>query len=157
MFLYTLRNKRGIGHVGGDVDANRIDCVAIVRTADWIMCELIRVYHGLSLEEAQDLVDGISYKFIPDVWEVGSKKRVLKQGLNAKQKTLLLLYSQTDSLVLTEDLFDWVEYYRLDAFKQKILKPLHKDKLIEFDNTNDVVYLSPLGIKKVEDNILKNI
>src|SRR5262249_40044781 len=25
VFIYTLRNKRGIGHVGGDVDANRID------------------------------------------------------------------------------------------------------------------------------------
>ena len=28
-FLYTLRNKRGIGHVGGDVDANAIDGAAM--------------------------------------------------------------------------------------------------------------------------------
>ena len=157
MFLYTLRNKRGIGHVGGDVDANRIDCVAIERTADWIICELIRIYHGLSLEEAQDLIDGISYKSIPDVWEVGGKKRVLKQGLQAKQKTLLLLYSEINSAVLTEDLFDWVEYHRIDSFKQKILRPLHKDKLIEFDKKNDVIYLSPIGIQYVEEDILKSI
>src|SRR5262249_48929529 len=39
--LYTLRNKRGIGHVGGDVDANAIDGVTIARLADWTLCELI--------------------------------------------------------------------------------------------------------------------
>ncbi len=30
VFLYTLRGKRGIGHVGGDVEANEIDAVTIV-------------------------------------------------------------------------------------------------------------------------------
>jgi hypothetical protein len=52
VFLYTMRNKRGIGHVGGDVDANSIDISAMTKVADWIVCELIRIYHGLSLEEA---------------------------------------------------------------------------------------------------------
>jgi hypothetical protein len=48
-----MRNKRGIGHVAGDVDANAIDIATMARTADWIVCELIRINHGLSLEEAQ--------------------------------------------------------------------------------------------------------
>ena len=52
----------------------------MVVAADWIVCELIRVYHGLSLEEAQDLVDAISVKNIPAIWEVAGKKRVLKKG-----------------------------------------------------------------------------
>src|SRR5260370_26470617 len=38
--VYTLRNKRGIGHVGGDVDANAIDGVTIAGVCDWIVCEL---------------------------------------------------------------------------------------------------------------------
>lgn len=155
VYLYTLRNKRGIGHVGGDVDANKIDLVAIVSTADWIICELIRIYHGLSLEEAQDLVDGISFKNIPDIWEVAGKKRVLKQGLNNPQKVLLLLYSETDSAVLTEDLCDWVEYSNLTVFKNKILNPLHKKRFIEFDKGTDTVYISPTGAKEVEEKILK--
>src|SRR5690349_5304997 len=36
VFLYTMRNKRGIGHVGGDVDANQIDAVTAVGISDWI-------------------------------------------------------------------------------------------------------------------------
>jgi len=99
----------------------------------------------------------VNGQFVPDVWEVGGKRRVLKQGLKAKQKALLLLYSENESAILAEDLFVWVEYYRFDAFKQKVLKPLHRKKMIEYDNIIDVVYLSPLGIKNVEEEILKGI
>jgi hypothetical protein len=81
-FLYTLRNKRGIGHVGGDVDANEIDSATMARASDWITCELIRIYHRLSLEDAQALVDSISTRNIPIVWEVAGKKRVLQNSLN---------------------------------------------------------------------------
>src|SRR5262249_32982793 len=56
-FIYTMRNKRGIGHVGGDVDANEIDAACCVRVADWALAELLRVVHALSLEDAQSLVD----------------------------------------------------------------------------------------------------
>src|SRR5262249_7365033 len=77
VYLYTLRGKRGIGHVGGDVEANAIDAATIVRVADWIICELIRVFHQLSLEEAQAVVDTLSTRNLPIVWEVSGKKRIL--------------------------------------------------------------------------------
>lgn len=92
VFVYTMRSKRGIGHVGGDVDANTIDIETMVRTADWIICELIHVYHSLSLEEAQDLVDSISVRQLPDICQAGGKKRVRRPELTAKQQTLFLLY-----------------------------------------------------------------
>ena len=104
-----MRNKRGIGHVGGDIDANSIDTMAISRNADWIICELIRVYHKLPIEEAQDLIDSILVRSLPIVWEVAGKKRVLKDGLTAKQKALVLLYSEPNAAILTEDLCAWVE------------------------------------------------
>ena len=72
--LYTLRNKRGIGHVGGDVDANAIDGVTIARVADWIVCELIRVFHKMSLEEADALINSLASRNIPDVWEVAGRR-----------------------------------------------------------------------------------
>jgi hypothetical protein len=154
MHLYTLRNKRGIGHIGGDVDANKIDLSAIVSAADWIICELIRIYHKLSLEEAQDLIDSISFKTIPTIWEVAGKKRVLNPELSAKDKSLLLLYSETDLGILVEDLYEWVEYSSLSMFKSHVLNPLHKKKYIEFDKESNIVYLSPLGAKFTEQNLL---
>jgi uncharacterized DUF497 family protein len=154
IFLYTMRNKRGIGHIGGVVDANGIDIATMAKTADWIVCELIRINHGLSLEEAQDIVDGISVRQLPTIWEVSGRKRVLKDGLNAKEQALLLLYSSQDSAVLLEDLCDWVEYLNPRRFKNTIIKGLHKQRFIEFDTDSESLILSPKGVKYVEENLI---
>lgn len=154
VFLYTMRNKRGIGHVGGDVDANSIDLAVIARVADWTVAELIRVYHGLSLEEAQDLVEAIAIRRLPDIWEVAGKKRVLRDGLKSKDEALLLLYSTKDTAVLVEDLVDWVEYSNAHVFKAKVLAILHSERLIEWDRDSDSLMLSPKGVKYVEEHIL---
>ena len=106
-FLYTLRNKRGIAHVGGDVDANEIDAAACIRIADWCLCELIRVVHTLSLEEAQALLDAIAVRQLPQVWTVVGKKRILDSSLDYKSQTLLLLYSEKEAGIPAEDLFQW--------------------------------------------------
>ncbi len=154
-FLYTLRGKRGIGHVGGDVEANGIDAATIAKLCDWIMCELIRIFHNLSLEEAQDIVDALSSRNLPDIWEIAGKKRVLRTDLNAKQKTLLLAYTDVVSGILVEDLFSWVEYSNLTLFKKNVLNPLHHAKLLEYDNESRAVFLSPLGVQEVETKIIK--
>ncbi len=154
VFLYTMRNTRGIGHIGGDVDANAIDSATMGRTADWIICELIRIHHSLSLEEAQDIVDGLSIRQLPDVWEVAGKKRILRDGLTARDETLLLLHSSKDSAVLTEDLVSWIEYSNPGVFKSKVLKKLHSERLVEWDTDSDSVTLSPKGAKHVEECLL---
>ena len=149
-----MRNKRGIGHIGGDVDANEIDTAVMTRTADWVLCELVRIHHGMSLEEAQDLVDSISVRQLPAIWEVAGKKRVLKKGLSAGDKVLLILYSSKETAVLVEDLCDWIEYSNISVFKARVLKTLHKKRMIELDKETDAVLLSPTGAQRVEDHIL---
>lgn len=155
VFLYTMRNTRGIGHIGGDVDANSIDAAMMGRAADWIICELIRIHHKLSLEEAQDLVDGLAVRQIPDVWEVAGKRRILRDGLTAREQALLLLYSAKETTVLTEDLIAWIEYSNPGVFKAKVLKELHESRYVEWDKDSESVVLSPKGAKFVEDNLLK--
>jgi hypothetical protein len=154
ILIYTLRNKRGIGHVGGDVEANEIDVSTIVKLADWIICELIRLYHSLSLEEAQALVDAINIKSVPEIWHINGRKRVLKQNLDFKEQVLLLTYSEIDNGVSIEDLFAWTEYSSLSMFKKAVLMPLHEKKLIEYDRELNFVHISPLGIKQVEQTVL---
>jgi hypothetical protein len=155
VFTYTLRNKRGIGHVGGDIDANHIDAMTMARSCDWVICELIRVYHKLSLEEAQDLVEGLSQRNIPEIWHVAGKKRVMRHELEFKHQVLLLCYQESEQAVLSEDLFSWVEYSDYSMFKRAVLTPLHKRRLIEYDKEAETVTISPSGIRDVEDHILK--
>lgn len=155
LFAYTIRNKRGIGHQGGDVEANRVDIQSIVSTCIWTLCELIRIYHKVALEDAQGIVDSLGARRLPEVWEVMGRKRVLKPGLDFRQKVLLLLYTEPRDGVLVEDLFDWAEYSSLSMFKSKVLESLHDQKLIEFDRETGSVFLSPLGVAEVETSILK--
>ncbi len=155
VFVYTLRNKRGIGHVGGDVDANHIDAMTIARACDWIVCELIRTFHNLSLEEAQDLVDNLAQRNLPEVWNVAGKKRVLRDGLCFKDQVLLLCYVAQENAVFAEDLLSWVEYANVSRFRSAVLGSLHAARLIEYDRDNDQVILSPKGVQEVETRILK--
>ena len=154
-FLYTLRNKRGFAHVGGDLDSDPIDAATCVRVGDWCICELIRVVHGLSLEEAQALVNTLAAREMPEVWSVAGKKRVLRAGLSYQEQVLLLLYSEVADGVLVEELFAWTEYSRLDQFKRRVLGPLHAERAIEWDRESDFAVISPSGVVKVEDRILR--
>jgi hypothetical protein len=154
-FLYTLRNKRGIGHEGAEVDANEIDAATMVRGADWCLCELIREFHKLPLEDAQSILDAITDRQLPDVWSVAGKKRVLRQDLNFQSMTLLLLYSERETSVAAEDLCSWTEHSNLSNYRRDVLKPLHAQRLIEYDEDSKMAILSPTGIAKVEDTILK--
>ena len=156
-FINTLRNKRGIGHEGGDVDANEIDAAACVRTADWCLSELIRVIHEVSLEEAQALLDAIAEREVPHVWAIAGIKRVLDPGLSAREQVLVLLYSDPEAAVPVEDLFAWVEYGRKDHFRAKVVAPLHRARLVEFDKDTNTVLLSPLGATETEQKVLPKI
>ena len=156
-FVYTLRNKRDIEHVGGDVDANEIDAATAVRVADWCLCELIRSSHGLSLEEAQALLDTISARQLPQVWEVMGKKRVLDTSLSFREKTLVLLYADSSPAVLIEDLVSWLEHSNAAVLKRNVLRPLHKEVLVEFDEDLGVIVLSPTGAAYVEAELLPKV
>ncbi len=154
LFIYTLRNKRGIGHIGGEIEANEIDAATAVRAADWCISELIRIYHKLSIEEAQSLLDAIALRQSPLIWTVGGKQRVLNPGLSYPDQTLLLLHGTNDYAVAIEELAEWVEHPRLWDYKSKVVDRLHKRRLVEWDRGSDTVILSPTGIKYVEDNLL---
>lgn len=153
-FLYTLRNKRGIGHEGGDVDANEIDAGTAVRIADWCICELVRLKYTVSLEEAQSLCDIVAKRQLPQIWEVFGKRRVLDAKLSFADQALLLLYSSSDSTVATEDLVSWIEYSNPSVFRQDVLQKLHKTRFIEYDQELEMIAISPLGIARVETSIL---
>jgi hypothetical protein len=157
MFIYTVRNKRGVGHEADDVDANEIDAVTCSRVVDWCLADLVRILENLPLEDAQALVDAIAERETPQVWSVAGKRRVLATNLSFRDQTLLLMYSDPNTVVPVEDLFEWVEYSQLGVFRRDVLSRLHRARLVEFDRDTDTVTLSPTGAKWVEDRVLPNL
>jgi hypothetical protein len=153
--LYEIRNNRGVGHLGGDVDANHMDAEAVQAMASWVMAELVRIFHGVPTHEAQEVVDALVERRTPVIWEIQSgQKRVLDSEMSAKDQVLLLLHHST-GWVSTADLLKWIEYSNASVFRSSVLKSLHKERLIEFDTDQGRARISPSGVRDVEARLLE--
>lgn len=152
--LYEIRNNRGVGHIGGDVDPNHMDARVVLETSKWILADLVRVFHAqnISTEEASALVDAITDRTVPVVWRTGDVRRVLDPTMSKRDQTLLLLYS-VSSRVSASELFDWVEHSNFTIYKRDVLRRSHAARLIEFDQRSGSVSLSPTGIREVETRL----
>lgn len=151
--MYDIRNNRGVAHVGSEVKPNHMDSMITLYLAKWVMAELVRIFHNTSTEEAQRIVENLVEKTSPWIWEIDNKMRILDTSHSFKDNTLLILYKLNNSVSET-DLLKWVEYSTLGMFRTRILKPLHKGRLIEYNTETKAVIISPKGIDHVEKRLL---
>lgn len=151
--LYEIRNNRGVGHVGGDVDPNHMDANAVLSVASWVMAELVRVFHGLSTAEAQQAVDAIAERRTPLIWVDGDVKRILDVELPLKHQ-ILLLVATSPSRVNVADLQRWTEYDDRGYF-MRLLRQLHKQRFLELSEAESVAIILPPGAKEVEGFLAK--
>jgi len=147
--LYEVRNNRNVGHTGGDVDPNHMDSVVVLSICNWVMGELVRVYHNLSTTEAQAVVDALAEVRIPIVWTNGAVKRILNPKLKL-QEQILILAACTVPAATAEELVAWIEYEDKKYF-MRTLRNLHKRRLIEFDDKVGTVQVLPPGGIAVQD------
>jgi hypothetical protein len=145
--LYEIRNNRGVGHVGGDVDPNYMDSNVVISICTWIMAELIRVLHAVTTQEAQKLVDALVELRSPLVWQNDKVKRVLDPAMSIKDQTLVLVASQSGE-VTVDTLMSWLDYTN-KAYFNKLLNQLHKSRFIEFNRTDKTILILPPGSKYV--------
>jgi len=152
--LYEIRNNRGVGHVGGDVDPNLMDATAVYTQASWILAELVRVFHDVKIDEAQAVVNGLVERKTPLIWSSGIAKRVLDADMSAVDQTLLLLH-QASGWVSEADLLKSIEYSNPSSYRSNILSRLHKARKIEYDRPNQRVHISPTGSAYVEADLIE--
>jgi hypothetical protein len=152
--LYEIRNNRGVGHAGGDVSPNQMDATAVLYMSKWLMAELVRLLHGLTTEEAAEIVEALVEREVALVYKWGNKRRVVKQGLTWRQKVLLLLSGVTEAD--EAQLVQWLEHKRVSDLRKDTLRPMHADLLIDFDETTQKVRLLPPGVAKAESLIHKH-
>lgn len=154
--LYEVRNNRGVGHVGGEVDPNHMDATMVLYLSKWIMSELVRIFHNLDTTTATNVVETLINKEQPLIWQIGDKKRILNKNLSMKNKTLLLLYSEPNS-VTDNKLFEWTDHTNMAVYKRDILCRGHREIIWEYNKSTHELSISPLGIKYVEEKIIPNI
>jgi hypothetical protein len=151
--LYDVRNTRGVGHVGGEVDPNHMDAALIFYSSKWILAELIRVFNKVDTKTATAAVEALVEREIPFIWKVDGIKRVLSTNLKMKEKVLILLYSE-DASISEETLVKSVEHSSPAVFRRDILLKGHKARLWEYNRVSKSITISPLGIVEVETKLL---
>jgi len=151
--LYEVRNNRGVGHVGGDVDPNRMDAGFVIETVRWILAELIRVFHATSPNEADRAVQQLATITVPLVWDGGDVRRVLdpKTPLNLQ---VLLLSGTVPSGALLSDVERYIES-NTAGYLIRTVRKLHTDRLIEFNETTGLIRVLPPGAAVLAKHIAK--
>jgi hypothetical protein len=147
--LYDIRNNRGVGHSGADVDPNHMDATFVLYASKWLVAELVRLLHTLTTEEAAAVVDALVERENPWIWNEDGKRRLLRLGMTWKQQTLVMLLSDTGE-VSEADLFGWLEHPSLPSFRKDVLRPLHKVRQIEYNADARTVRLLPPGVAAAE-------
>ena len=143
--IYGVRNKRNTGHLNGGVDPSRQDATLIVGVLDWILAELVRVIHGVTAEEAQQLITGIVTKEIPLV-AVYNGKPVLLRDLTHLEHLMVILYWANAESVSRADLRRWLPE-RVTSHLSRLLNSAEKSHYAHLDG--DDVFLTQVGSRYV--------
>jgi len=149
--IYNIRNKRGVGHIS-TVSPNEMDATYILYTVKWVLAEIIRLKSNLSIPKTQILVDSIVKRQVEILWKEGKTIRVLDFSMSAKNQVLVFLSDQ--SPLKRDVLLRAIEYKNPTDFNNKVLKPLHKSRLINYDNKSGNCFISPIGTAEAEKIIL---
>ena len=124
--LLDFRNNRDVAHLGG-FDSNSMDALFVMTSATWMVCELVRVYGGYPMREAQKIVDALSVKEYPVIMEREGELFITRHDLKAKEEVLVLL---TKNASATEE---FLQEKSGDSNKSRFLRNLREmaaDKFI---------------------------
>jgi hypothetical protein len=141
--LFEVRNNRGVGHVGGDVDPNHMDALFVLSNCNWVMAELVRVYHKLSAAEAQRLVDSLVERRTPLIWEGENVRRVLDSSMKKEDQVLVLVSTMPAGKASTSEVIKWVSPVNGDFMPT--LRYMHNKRLIELSTDEKQIEILPPG------------
>jgi hypothetical protein len=146
--IYNIRNKRGVGHLAGEVSANSMDSTLVASCADWVLAELFRLHYQCPPDVAQSIVNSLVQRPLTLVYGIGEIKRVLLPSLTHRNQTLLLLATLYPQSATIDQLITWIEPAKKSVYS-KLLRTLHTERLIELSTSTQCV-ITPTGLKYVE-------
>jgi hypothetical protein len=149
--MYDIRNSRGVGHPSGDVDPNLSDATLVATAADWVVAELLRIYHRVPLDEAQAIVHGLVERRVPVVEMFGDFPKVLRVDLSNPMKALLILYVRGEAGATSEQLGTWLRIPTKKA--RRILRRQDESALVHYSDGSDGARITRSGIEEVEARV----
>lgn len=144
--IYDVRNKRDVAHLGDGIDPNQQDATLVVRNMEWVLAELVRLYHNVSATEAHGIIVDLVSKEVPLIQVFDGSPRVLK-NLPASEHVLVLLYWRGTGGATLDGLNSWVR----DQMRKNLartLRSMDEKNLVHL--SGDKYMLTRLSEREVE-------
>jgi hypothetical protein len=152
--VYDIRNKRDAAHLADGIDPNVQDASLVCTVIDWVLAEFIRLYHNVSANDAQAIVNDLVTRSVPVIQEFKGFLKLLNPSLGATEHCLLLLYQCGDKGATFTELQQWVRS-KMRANLGRTLNVIVDGKdFAHFDGTR--YFITRLGQQTVEIKRLLN-
>jgi hypothetical protein len=89
--VYGIRNQRDAAHLGDGIDPNLQDATLVIGVLDWIMAELVRIFHTVSPNEAYAIISDLVTREVPVIEEIDGQP-ICSADLGVSDRILVFLY-----------------------------------------------------------------
>src|SRR5205823_7957967 len=141
--IYDIRNKRNAAHLNDGIDPNLQDSTLVIGNMDWVLAELVRLYHGVSANDAQRIIEDLITKEVPAIQEIDGQPVILSD-LQPKDRAMLMLYRAGSKGASLDDLARWLRTPRKGDLKKR-LATLDRDKLALLHPDSHLYYITDKG------------
>jgi hypothetical protein len=125
--VYDIRNKRDAAHLADGIDPNLQDATLVVSVLDWVTAEFVRLYHGVTADQAQGIIETLVTRQVPAVQDFGGFLKVLSTRLKASEYVLLILYERANAGATYDEIESWV-HPSMRSNLQRTLRRLTDDQ-----------------------------
>lgn len=153
--VYDIRNNRDAAHLADGIDPNLQDATLVISNLDWILAEFIRLYHNVSANEAQKIIEGLVVRKVPIIENFDGFLKVLNPSLQVSGYVLVLLYERGSAGATLVDLENWVRPSMRRNLKRTVNGMV--DKALLHKTKSDTYILTQAGRREVEKRNLHNV
>lgn len=147
---YAIRNKKRVSHARG-INPDFMDSRYLCILADWIMAELLRLYHSKDDKSIQSIINKIIARKIPLLQEINGDKVLLDKKISASLASLLIIYSNEGSMPHDQAKRILCSYYKEPNIVVSIRNNID-DRKIHEDNKN-ILHLTEKGYQFLEKKL----
>jgi hypothetical protein len=146
--VYDIRNKRDTAHLADNIDPNLQDSSLVVYSLDWVLAELVRMYHTVPANEAQNIVESLVTRRAPVVQDFAGFLKILNPGLPAGDHALVLLYQRGKVGATLNELSSWSKPKMRANLKTTLNRLVNERAFVHFDGAR--YFITESGMRDVE-------
>lgn len=148
--IYDIRNKRNTAHLSDGIDPNFQDASIVVAILGWVLAELVRLFHAVSANDAQSMIDALVSRDVPMIQVFDGKPRLLTT-MTASDHVMVMVYWAGAAGVDRKELATWLPK-PMRANLIRTLNQLHDKHLLHV--TDPLVRITIPGQRHVESRRL---